>query len=240
VVGNLLNNASKYTPPGGTITLAARGDGACVRVEVTDDGIGIAAADLCNVFDLFVQVGDAREHAQGGLGIGLTLVKRLVEMHGGVVTAHSEGRGRGARFTIELPCVAADAGVASAPQDARAPGAARRVVIVDDNHDAADMLALTLQMLGHEARAVYDPLLAVDVIAAFAPQVAFVDLGMPRLGGVELAGMIRERFGASIRLVALTGWGQPADRERTRQAGFDFHFVKPIDLAQVQKLCSDE
>lgn len=111
--------------------------------------------------------------------------------------------------------------------------------MVDDNRDAADMLALTPQMLGHETRAVYDPLLALDAIAAFAPHIAFVDLGMPRLGGLELAGMIRERFGRSIRLVALTGWGQPADRERTREAGFDFHFVKPIELAQVEKLCSD-
>ncbi|HEY6943070.1 response regulator [Dokdonella sp.] len=238
VVGNLLNNASKYTPPGGTIALAARSDGERVRVSVTDDGIGISAEDLRNVFDLFVQVDAAREHAQGGLGIGLTLVKRLVEMHGGTVAAESDGRGRGSRFTIELPC-AVDA--SPAQQASVAPGvsgARIRVVIVDDNRDAADMLALTLQMLGHETKVVYDPLLALDAIAAFGPRVAFVDLGMPRLGGIELAGMIRERFGASIRLVALTGWGQPADRERTREAGFDFHFVKPIDLAEVEKLCS--
>jgi signal transduction histidine kinase len=239
VIGNLLNNASKYTPPGGTIALGARGEGERVRVTVTDDGIGIAAEDLRNVFDLFVQVDAAREHAQGGLGIGLTLVKRLVEMHGGTVSVESEGRGRGARFTVELPCAMEPSLAALSAGEAGVAGASRRIIVVDDNRDAADMLALTLQMLGHETRAVYDPLLALDAIAAFGPHLAFVDLGMPRLGGLELAGMIRERFGRSIRLVALTGWGQPADRERTREAGFDFHFVKPIELGQVEKLCAD-
>jgi len=240
VVGNLLNNASKYTPPGGSIGLAARRDGERALVAVVDDGIGLAAEDLRNVFDLFVQVDSAREHAQGGLGIGLTLVKRLVEMHGGSVVAESEGRGRGARFTVGLPALAEQPQTAEPQAAVPSPGAPRRVVVIDDNRDAADMLALTLQMLGHETRSVYDPLLALDVITGFAPHVAFIDLGMPRLGGIELAGMIRARFGGAIRLVALTGWGQPADRERTREAGFDFHFVKPIDLAQVEKLCACE
>jgi signal transduction histidine kinase len=240
VVGNLLNNASKYTPPGGSIGLAAHRDGERALVAVVDDGIGLAAEDLRNVFDLFVQADSAREHAQGGLGIGLTLVKRLVEMHGGSVVAESAGKGRGARFTVSLPALAEQLQPVEPPAEATSPGTPRRVVVIDDNRDAADMLALTLQMLGHDTRSVYDPLLALDVIAGFAPHLAFVDLGMPRLGGIELAGMIRARFGGSIRLVALTGWGQPADRERTREAGFDFHFVKPIDLAQVEKLCARE
>jgi signal transduction histidine kinase len=237
VFGNLLNNASKYTPPGGAISLSATIAGDRVVVSVSDDGIGIPANELQGVFDLFVQVDASREHAQGGLGIGLTLVKRLVEMHGGTVAAFSEGAGLGSRFVVELPGAAKARGD-SPPVEARVASKSRRVAIIDDNRDAADMLALTVRMLGHDTRTVYDPLLALDALEAFAPDIAFVDIGMPKLDGLELARRIRARHGRRIQLVALTGWGQPADRARSEEAGFDFHFVKPIDLEQVERLCS--
>jgi signal transduction histidine kinase len=237
VFGNLLNNASKYTPPGGSIVLSAALVDERVVVSVSDDGIGIPAEDLQGVFELFVQVDASREHAQGGLGIGLTLVKRLVEMHGGSVTACSAGPGQGSRFVVELPATSKRRDD-SPPVAAPVASSSRRVAIIDDNRDAADMLALTVGMLGHEAKAVYDPLLALDVIDGFAPHIAFVDIGMPKLDGLELARMIRARHGPRIRLVALTGWGQPTDRARSGEAGFDFHFVKPIDLEQVERLCA--
>jgi signal transduction histidine kinase len=237
VFGNLLNNASKYTLPGGSIGLSAALIEDRVVVSVSDDGIGIPADELQGVFDLFVQVDASREHAQGGLGIGLTLVKRLVEMHGGTVAAFSAGPGLGSRFVVELPGTS-KALDDSPPVVARFEAKSRRVAIIDDNRDAADMLALTVRMLGHDARAVYDPLLALDAIDAFMPHIAFVDIGMPKLDGLELARMIRARHGRRVRLVALTGWGQPADRARSGEAGFDFHFVKPIDLEQVERLCA--
>jgi signal transduction histidine kinase len=237
VFGNLLNNASKYTPPGGSIVLSAALVDERVVVSVSDDGIGIPAEDLQGVFELFVQVDASREHAQGGLGIGLTLVKRLVEMHGGSVIACSAGPGQGSRFVVELPATSKRRDD-SPPVAAPVASSSRRVAIIDDNRDAADMLALTVGMLGHEAKAVYDPLLALDVIDGFAPHIAFVDIGMPKLDGLELARMIRARHGPRIRLVALTGWGQPTDRARSGEAGFDFHFVKPIDLEQVERLCA--
>ncbi|WP_395681205.1 response regulator [Dokdonella sp.] len=237
VFGNLLNNASKYTRPGGTIGLSSVAMDDRVIVSVSDNGIGICPTELDSVFDLFVQVDASREHAQGGLGIGLTLVKRLVEMHGGSVTAHSEGLGHGSRFVVELPrTLVAPAGTSIA--EGPSVSVRRHVAVIDDNRDAADMLALTVRMLGHDVRTVYDPLLALDVIDAFAPDIAFVDIGMPKLDGLELARMIRARHGSHIRLVALTGWGQPADRARSSDAGFDFHFVKPIDLEQVERLCA--
>ena len=237
VFGNLLNNASKYTPPGGSIGLSAVLDGNRVVVSVSDDGIGIPADELHGVFDLFVQVDASREHAQGGLGIGLTLVKRLVEMHGGTVAAFSGGTGLGSRFVVELP-LASKARDGAPVVPARIASKSRRVAVIDDNRDAADMLALTVGILGHDARTVYDSLLALDVIEAFAPDIAFIDIGMPKLDGLELARMIRARHGRRVRLVALTGWGQPADRARSGDAGFDFHFVKPIDLEQVERLCA--
>ena len=238
VFGNLLNNASKYTRLGGAIAISVVVHDASIAVTISDDGIGIPPDQLQGIFELFVQVDASREHSQGGLGIGLTLVKRLVEMHGGSVSAYSEGSGRGSRFVVELPRVM-QAGQQESIAPVREAGRGRRVVVIDDNRDAADMLALTVGMLGHEARTVYDPLLALDVIRSFEPDIAFVDIGMPRLDGLALAAMIREQVGSTIALVALTGWGQAADRERSKAAGFDFHCVKPIDLAQVEELCRE-
>jgi len=239
VLGNLLSNASKYTPPGGTIEVVVEAADGMVSVTVADDGIGIAEADLATIFEPFVQTDAAREHAPGGLGIGLSLVKRLVELHGGRVAAESPGEGAGARFTVWLPVDLREAPAAAAEEVAAFPPRVRRIVVIDDNRDAADMLALSLDMLGHEACCVYDPREALDAIAEFGPEIAFVDLGMPGIDGIELAAMIRERHGGALRLVALTGWGQPADRERTRAAGFDDHVVKPISLADVERICAE-
>jgi len=249
VFGNLLNNASKYTLPGGSIALSVCADGDEALIRVSDSGVGIPPDRVDDIFDLFVQVDTSLERAQGGLGIGLTLVRRLVQMHGGSVRACSDGLGRGSRFEIRLPLAAAaassgaDAATADTtanPSAADAPAAGRRILIVDDNRDAANMLAQLLLMSGHEVRAVYDPELALQALVEFAPDLAFLDVGMPKLNGLELAAMIRaDPHGAQVVLVALTGWGQEDDRRRSRAAGFDHHLVKPADPAEIERICRE-
>nr|WP_306673745.1 response regulator [Tahibacter caeni] len=248
VFGNLLNNASKYTLPGGRIALSACTEGDEAVVRVSDSGVGIPTERIDEVFDLFVQIDTSLERAQGGLGIGLTLVRRLVQMHGGHVRAISDGVGRGSCFEIRLPLAAAattattaTTAAATAPTAAAAAAAAgRRILIVDDNRDAANMLAQLLGMSGHEVRAVYDPELALPVLVEFMPDLAFLDVGMPKLNGLELAGMIRaDPRGDRVVLVALTGWGQDDDRRRSRAAGFDHHLVKPADPAEIERICRD-
>jgi signal transduction histidine kinase len=250
VFGNLLNNASKYTLPGGRIALSVCADGDEALVRVSDSGVGIPPERVDDVFDLFVQVDTSLERTQGGLGIGLTLVRRLVQMHGGSVRAFSDGIGQGSRFEIRLPLAAtaaASAGADTTTVDiakeiagANAPAAGRRILIVDDNRDAANMLAQLLLMSGHEVRAVYDPELALPALVEFAPDLAFLDVGMPRLNGLELAAMIRaDPHGARVVLVALTGWGQDDDRRRSRAAGFDHHLVKPADPAEIERICRE-
>lgn len=246
VFGNLLNNASKYTLPGGRIALSACVDGSEALVRISDSGVGIPPERVDEVFDLFVQVDTSLERAQGGLGIGLTLVRRLVQMHGGSVRALSEGLGRGSCFEIRLPLSAAAtpapdtaAAAANTPVAAVQP-AGRRILIVDDNRDAANMLAQLLGMSGHDVRAVYDPELALPTLVEFAPDLAFLDVGMPKLNGLELASMIRaDPHGARVVLVALTGWGQEDDRRRSRAAGFDHHLVKPADPAEIERICRE-
>src|SRR5690606_18196159 len=240
VLANLLNNACKYSESGTTVKLVAAADGELVRIVVQDEGIGIEPRALDQIFDLFVQVDTSLERARGGLGIGLTLVRRLVEMHGGTISAYSSGLGKGSRFVVELPRTAARA--ASAPARGADPDAAQaagsqRVLVVDDNRDAADTLALGLQALGHEVHVVCEPLRAVAEAEAFLPDVAFLDVGMPELNGYELARLLRSQpWGADMLLVALTGWGQDEDRRRSRQAGFDHHLVKPADLDEIARL----
>jgi len=239
VVANLLNNAAKYTPSGGRIGLSLRADAGMAVIAVTDTGVGIPADALSSVFDMFKQVERHMERAQGGLGIGLSLVRRLVEMHGGTVTAASGGAGQGSRFEVRLP-LAADAamsasGAPAAHGAAGSPGL--RILVVDDNVDAAITLSMILEAGGHITQVAHDGVAALEAAAGFAPQVAFLDIGMPGLNGYETASAMRRMPGLEgITLVALTGWGTESDRLRSSEAGFDHHLTKPAQLAAVQEL----
>jgi PAS domain S-box-containing protein len=241
VLANLLNNAAKYTEEGGAILLSTRREGSHAVISVRDNGLGIPTAMLPRVFDLFAQVGHTLGRAQGGLGIGLALVKRLVEMHGGRVEARSNGWGTGSEFVVTLP-LASPASLASTafPPSARAPkilAPRRRFLVVDDNRDAADSLALLLEVYGAEVRVTYDGISAVAELRGWRPDVVLLDLGMPDMDGFEVAARIRKQPElAGIMLVALTGWGQPEDRRATRAAGFDLHLVKPVSPPELREL----
>jgi PAS domain S-box-containing protein len=234
VVGNLLTNAAKYTEANGHIRLTARREGDEAVLRVRDDGIGIAPDMLAKVFDLFVQVDHAATRSQGGLGIGLTLVKNLVGMHRGTVEAHSEGVGKGSEFVVRLPLSAATVAEPNEREDTR-PGlrertAGRRLLVVDDNKDAADSLAMLLRLEGHEVRVAYDGPAALNLVNGYRPEIVFLDIGMPGMDGYEVARRLRQHPGLeNVLLAALTGWGQQEDRRRTTEAGFDRHFVKPPD-----------
>ena len=236
VVSNILHNAAKFTDPRGRITLRVAREAGQAVITVTDTGIGIDAEALPTIFDLFTQ--HARSgRSQGGLGIGLALVRRLAEMHGGTVTADSTGLGHGATLTVRLPAQASRV----APGSDRAPAPApavpmvrRRILVADDNVDAATSLSLQLEMAGHEVRTVYDGAQAVAVAQSFAPEVVLLDLGMPKMDGYDAARELRQApWGAGATLIALTGWGQPQDRLRTAGAGFDLHLVKPVAEADL-------
>jgi PAS domain S-box-containing protein len=239
VFANLLNNAANYCDRAGQITITARREEGAVAVSVRDTGIGIAPDMLPRVFDMFTQIDRAGGRAQGGLGIGLALVRALVDMHGGRVEARSGGPGRGSEFVVRLPVLAG----APLPIGTRLPARPsdflprRRVLVVDDNHDAADSLGMLLRILGADVRVVYDGAAALEAIESFRPIVAFLDIGMPEMDGHELARQIHQRFPSErITLVALTGWSQEEDRERTRLAGFDHHLIKPADISKLQTL----
>ncbi len=243
VVGNLLHNAAKYTERGGKIWLTgAREDGRAV-LRVRDTGIGIAPEMLPRIFEMFVQADRRTKNAQGGMGIGLTLVRSLVEMHGGTVEARSEGLGKGSEFVVALPLLTdvfegAPTGRVEPSRTGRA--APRRVLVVDDNAPAAETLALVLRLEGHEVTTAHDGASALELAVADPPEVALVDLGMPKMDGCELA----RRFRASpalkdVVLIALTGWGQEEDRRRTREAGFDLHLVKPVEVDVLNRLFAD-
>ncbi|MDI1447799.1 PAS domain S-box protein [Polyangium sp. 6x1] len=235
VLSNLLNNAAKYTESRGLIRLAAEVRDDEVEIRVEDNGIGIAPDVLPHVFDLFTQASRAIDRAQGGLGIGLTLVRTLVEMHGGKVSARSGGMGQGAEFTLRLPiCHAARAEERAAPMSAErelSPRSAhRRVLVVDDNVDAAESLALMLGYLGHETRVAHDGPSTLEIAAAFLPEVVLLDIGLPGIDGYEVARRLRaQRETRAALLIALTGYGQEEDRRRARRAGFDHHLTKPVD-----------
>jgi CheY-like chemotaxis protein len=242
VICNLLSNAVKYTPPGGQITLSARRRDALFEVSVRDTGIGIPSDMLARVFEMFTQVPHAMERSQGGLGIGLTLVKRLVELHGGQVEAKSGGPGLGSEFTVRLPERMADQAapvlVAALPDKVSAPK--RRILVADDNRDAADSLSVMLRIAGHDVRTAYDGQHALDVAEMFRPSLALLDLGMPRLNGYDTARRLREtQHGRDIVIIALTGWGQPEDRNRSLAAGFDHHLVKPVDPSMLERLLAE-
>ncbi len=237
VVSNLLSNAAKYTDPGGRITLAAGREGEEAVVRVRDTGIGIRAEILPRVFDLFEQAGRSQDRALGGLGIGLALVKRLVELHGGVVEAHSDGPGRGSEFIVRLPLAPEEVGPRpAAPAEGQSPGGpGRRVLVVDDNADAAESLAVLLRMRGHEVHVARDGPQALETARAVRPEVVLLDLALPGLDGYEVAAQLRGHPELRrARLVAVTGYGRDEDRRRTRAAGFDEHLVKPVDLADLE------
>jgi two-component system CheB/CheR fusion protein len=205
--------------------------------------MGIPSEALPHLFDPFMQVARTLDRAQGGLGLGLTLVKQLVEMHGGRVEVASEGVGRGSVFTVRLPLLPADR-VPAEPMDARpaqeAPSRGRRVLVVDDNVDAAELLAEVLELDGHEVSIAHDGVTALERVGTFSPDVVFLDIGLPGMDGYEVARQLRERLGASTpKLVAVTGYGQAGDRQRSREAGFDAHLVKPAELDTVRALVKD-
>ena len=235
VVSNLLNNAAKFTPPGGRIELSARSEQGRVRLRVADNGIGIAPDKLEEVFEMFVQLDDSKVTAAGGLGLGLTLARSIVERHGGRLTAHSAGVGKGAEFVVDLPLAPMPQTVAAPKAEAARGAARRRVLVVDDNVDAAHTLAAYLRLAGHRVESALDGEAALRVAEVLHPDVAFIDLNMPRMDGTEVARRLRlTPWGRNARLVALTGMGQQGDIARTREAGFDEHITKPADL---QRIC---
>jgi PAS domain S-box-containing protein len=245
VVGNLLTNAAKYTEPGGHIRLTAGREGGEAVLRIRDDGIGIAPDVLPRIFELFVQVDHASTKAQGGLGIGLTLVKNLVGMHGGSVEARSAGLGQGCEFTVRLPLVAQDRQRPNekedgGPQQEPARSSGHRLLVVDDNQDAAVSLAMLLRLQGHEVRVAHSGPAALEAVKDYAPDVVFLDIGMPGMDGYEVARRLRRQPGLEkVVLAALTGWGQQEDRRRTAEAGFDHHLVKPPEPKVVESLLAD-
>jgi signal transduction histidine kinase len=231
VVINLLTNAAKYTPERGIIDLCLSCAGGFAQIEVADNGIGIPAHALPTIFEMFSQLEPALKRANGGLGIGLALVRGIVELHGGTVTADSGGPGQGSRFTVRLPLAQAGGEGAAAPQRVRAVPKHMRAMVVDDNKDAAETLAATLQLLGCEVRAAHTGAEALALARAFRPSIALLDIGLPDMTGYDLAAALRQCAGLEdVTLVATTGWGQQKDRERALAAGFDQHLTKPVDL----------
>jgi PAS domain S-box-containing protein len=239
VLANLLTNAAKYTDAQGRVEVSARRDGGEIAVTVRDSGIGISPEVLPVIFDMFVQGHRALDRSRGGLGIGLTLARNLVEAHGGSIAAHSDGRGLGSEFTVRLPACAGrpptEREVDDGPEPRARPGTGLRILLVDDNVDAADVLAEVLRGAGHEVAVAYDGPQALGVARGFAPNAALLDIGLPVLDGYELAERLRELLPGPLRLIAVTGYGQDADKRKSRAAGFDAHLVKPIDL---RTLCS--
>jgi len=240
VFGNLLNNSSKYTPANGAISVTADLIDGEVFVKVRDNGAGIPPTKLGSVFEMFTQVDQSSERSQGGLGIGLTLVKRLVKLHGGSVEAKSAGEGKGSEFVVRLPVI-----VETADRKAPAPGSnheaiqARRILIVDDNRDSADSLAMLLEITGNETFMAHDGIEAVESIEKHRPEVVLLDIGLPKLNGHEVCRWVRAKdWGKDIVVIALTGWGQEEDRRKSEEAGFNGHLVKPVDYDALLKLLS--
>ena len=232
VIGNLLNNASKFTDKGGHVWLTVEKEGNEAVIRVRDNGIGIAQEHIPGLWEMFAQVDTSLERSRGGLGIGLTLVKTLVEMHGGTVQAQSDGLARGSEFTVRLPILsntalpASHTGVSEPPL----PTMRRRVLIVDDSEDGAESLAMLLQLGGHETHIAHDGVEAIEAAQKLRPDVVLLDIGLPRLNGYEVCHRLRkEPWAKDLMLVALTGWGQEEDRHRSKEAGFDAHLVKPVD-----------
>jgi PAS domain S-box-containing protein len=240
VFSNLLTNSAKYTKPGGHIWLAAERCDAHAVITVRDNGIGIPAEAMPRIFDMFSQVDRNIEGSMEGLGIGLALVKALVEMHEGVVTAHSDGPGKGSSFTIRLPLIAGELAIGVPDPEPPAPaskGTNQRILVVDDNRDSANSMAVMLKLTGNQVHTAFDGLEALKAAESYRPDVILMDVGMPRMNGYEAARRIREQdWGAGIAIIALTGWGQEDDKQRSRRAGCDGHLVKPVDLVELEGL----
>jgi two-component system CheB/CheR fusion protein len=235
-LGNLLNNASKFTPRGGRLGIEVEPRGGRVAIRVRDNGIGIAQDQLEGIFGMFAQLNPAVEDSQAGLGIGLTLARNLVELHGGTLEARSSGVGRGSEFVLDLPVLAS----VVAPQPARdtghaarAPRGRKHVLVVDDNRDSAESLAMLLKLKGYKVQTAHDGMEAIEAAAACQPDAVLLDIGLPLLNGYEVARHLRGQRGHNVQLIAITGWGQHEDRQRSRGAGFDGHLVKPVDLGEL-------
>ena len=246
ILTNLLNNAAKYTPPGGKIWFEAAEENEHVAIYVRDSGIGIAQEHLANVFTMFAQLEPALTRAQGGLGIGLALVKGLVSLHGGTINVSSGGVGKGSEFVLRLPLVPEVDCVVVAPNEGSGTLAVattdvtRRVLIVDDNRDAADVLGMALTMLGFSVVQHYDGASALVAGPLFLPDVVILDIGLPGMDGYLVAREIRSQpWGKRVLLVAATGWGQQRDKDAATAAGFDVHMVKPLDFVQLGKVITD-
>lgn len=241
VIENLLNNAAKYTPNGGRIELEIARAGNSVVIRVSDNGVGIAADVIATVFDMFTQIGRGIGRVSDGLGIGLTLVQRLVEMHGGIITAESAGRSRGSTFTVTLPIIE-ERRVSSRADEEQAVGPeersdAFRILVVDDHVDGAETLALMLRMFGHQTRTAYDGPAAIASAPSFVPNVIFLDIGLPGMSGYEVARELRRDPALTDTvLVALTGWGSEHDKREATDAGFDYHLTKPADIGEVERI----
>jgi PAS domain S-box-containing protein len=238
IISNLLNNACKFTGQGGQIWLTVEDEGEWAAIRVRDTGIGITADQLFHIFEPFMQVDTSLERTQSGLGIGLTLVKNLTEMHGGRVEVHSDGYGRGSEFVVRLPLLAATPQLP--PEQTLVKPVAKtgyRILVVDDNQDAVTSLATWLELIGHEIQIAHDGLAALEAAVAFKPDVLLLDIGLPKMNGYDVARKVREQpWGEKMVLVAITGWGQDKDREKSREAGFNHHMVKPIDHAALTRI----
>ena len=234
---NLLNNACKFTESGGQISLTAEGKGDEVVIFVKDTGVGIAPDKIDAIFEMFSQVDRTLERSHGGLGIGLSLAKRLVELHGGRIGVRSDGVGKGSEFSVRLPVVAQPPTAVAGPSEKMKPKGIRRVLVVDDNRDSADSLAMLLKLTGYETRTAYDGQEAVESGARFHPDVILLDIGMPKLNGYAACRSIRESpWGRSAVIIAMTGWGQDEDKRKSREAGFDAHVVKPVNNTELMRL----
>jgi len=239
ILGNLLTNACKFTDKGGRIFLTVEREGVQAVIRVRDTGIGIAADQFTRIFDMFTQLDTSLERSVSGLGIGLTLVENLVELHGGTVGAHSAGIGHGSEFTVRLPVLVGTLELAPPEPTVSepTPTTARRILVVDDNQDSATTLAMLLELSGHEVHTANDGLEAVEAAGTFRPHVVLLDIGLPNLNGYEAARQIREQpWGKDMVLVALTGWGQEESRQKSRDAGFNGHLTKPVDFPSLEKL----
>jgi PAS domain S-box-containing protein len=240
VVSNLLNNACKFSDKGGRVRLTVEQEREHAVIRVGDTGIGLSADELHRIFEIFAQVEKSLERARDGLGLGLSLAKNLVEMHGGTVEAHSAGLGQGSEFVVRLPLLSGPATLRLEPARVRPTSAVpRRILVADDNRDSAASLAMLLQLMGHEVETAHDGVEAVERAATFRADVVLLDIGMPRLNGYEAARRIRAQRQTGLTLVALTGWAQQEDRRLSKQAGFDAHLVKPLDVGALTRILAE-